>query len=151
MSAARCAICLYSTYHRQGEKYKICYFVFLQTLTFKSFESSCLHNDHHLRAAGIYNSLSSGGLAYSTLSAMQNHLWHCFSRQLHKRLWPWSIADGTVPSPRRKALQTNSHKGRAVCAAAPGTEHLSILPEVKQTRFTRKGDQILRYNWDLLK
>lgn len=54
MSAARCAICLYSAYRRQSEKYKICYFVFLQTLIFKSFERGCLHIDDHLGAAGIH-------------------------------------------------------------------------------------------------
>lgn len=82
---------------------------------------------------------------------MQNHLCHYFARQLHKRLWPWRIADGTVPSPRSKALQANSHKGRVLCAATPGTENFPVLSEEKQTHFTRKGDQIVRYNQDLLK
>lgn len=82
---------------------------------------------------------------------MQNHLCLYFEGQFHKRLWPWRIADGTVLSLRRKALQTNSHKGRVVCAATAGTEYLLVLSEEKQTCFTRKGDQIMRYNLNLLK
>lgn len=128
-----------------------CYFVFLQTLIFKSFESSWPHNSNNLRASGIYNSLSSSGLPGYTLSAMQNHLCCYFAKQLHRDCG-------------REGLQMaqSLHQGDAHFAARwTGKEqelhmHLWHRPLVhvvksKVSPFYHKRGQVLRYAWNLLK